>query len=94
MEETMQSNQPISEESLCTWMIDAVARLARVDPVSLGPTTAFEDLGLSSLAAVTLAAELSDAFGIEIDALVTWDYPTIGEVAHAISEGLVAARPE
>jgi acyl carrier protein len=85
----MQSKKTISEQLLCTWMIDAVARLARVDPTSLGPATAFEDLGLSSLAAVTLTAELSDAFGVEVDALVTWDYPTIGEVARAISAGVV-----
>jgi acyl carrier protein len=80
-----------TEEAICQWMIGAVARLARVDPSAVGPTTAFEDLGLSSLLAVTLATELSDAFGIEVDPLITWDYPTIREVAHAISDGRVGS---
>jgi acyl carrier protein len=78
-----------SEETLCRWIIRAVARMARVDVSALRPTTAFEDLGLSSLAGVTLAAELSDHFGIEVDALVTWDYPTIGEVAQALASGAI-----
>jgi acyl carrier protein len=82
----------ITEKALCDWMIQAVGRLARVDAATLGPATAFEDLGLSSLAAVTLASDLSDAFAIEVDALVTWDYPTIGEVAEAIASGRAGSR--
>jgi acyl carrier protein len=80
----MSERQPVSEDALCRWMIEAIARLIHVEPSSLGPASAFEDLGLTSLAAVRLAAEISDAFGIEVDALVTWDYATIGEVAQAI----------
>lgn len=83
---------PVTEQSLCDWMIGALGRIVRVDAATLGPATAFEDLGLSSLAAVTLATDLSDAFGIEVDALVTWDYPTIGEVAEAIASGRAGAR--
>ena len=83
----MNQAESVTEESLCNWMIETIARQVRVDAASLGPASAFEDLGLSSLAAVTLATELSDAFGIDVDALVTWDYPTIGEVAKAIASG-------
>ncbi|MGA3120527.1 MAG: acyl carrier protein [Polyangiaceae bacterium] len=86
----MTIKMPPTEEALREWMIAAVARLARVDVATVGPATAFEDLGLSSLVAVTLASELSDAFGIEVDALITWDYPTIGAVAQALSKGHVA----
>jgi acyl carrier protein len=82
--------EPLNEETLCRWIIRAVARLARVDASTVGPATAFEDLGLSSLAGVTLAAEMSDAFGIEVDALVTWDYPTIGDVARFLSSAAPA----
>jgi acyl carrier protein len=83
----MRVKLPPTEESLCQWMIAAVARLARIDVRSVGPATAFEDLGLSSMVAVTLATDLSEAFGIEVDALITWDYPTIGAAARAISLG-------
>ncbi len=86
----MTIKEPPTEQALREWMIAAVARLARVDVATVGPSTAFEDLGLSSLVAVTLASELSDAFGIEVDALITWDYPTIGAVAHALANGHVA----
>jgi acyl carrier protein len=88
----MMTKQPLTEEALCTWMIGAVARLARVEVAQVRDSTSFEDLGLSSLAAVTLAAQLGDAFGVDVDPLVTWDYPTIGEVARAVSGGLVGTR--
>jgi acyl carrier protein len=77
----------MTEDALCRWIIRTLARLVRVDASRLGPETAFAELGLSSLAAVTLTTDLSDAFGIDVDALVTWDYPTIGEVARAIASG-------
>ena len=76
-----------------TWpAVDVLALIALIehllakDPKDR-PATAFEDLGLSSMVAVTLATDLSEAFGIEVDALITWDYPTIGAAARAISEG-------
>lgn len=84
----MKIDEPLTEEALVKWMIEAVARLTRVNAASLDADTAFEDVGLSSMAAVSLVSELSDAFGIEVDALVTWDHPTIGGAARAICEGL------
>lgn len=83
----MTDRLPLTEDALCTWMIDTIAGLLRIDPSSVSASSAFEDLGLTSLAAVRLAAELSDAFGVEVDALIAWDYATIGEVARAISRG-------
>ncbi len=80
------TQEPLTEEALVRWIIDAVARLARVSAESLDADTSFEDIGLSSMAAVSLASELSDAFGIEVDALVTWDHPTIGGAARAICQ--------
>jgi acyl carrier protein len=88
----MIAKEPATEAALCDWMIRTLARQARVDASTLGPETAFEEVGLSSLAAVSLAADLSEHFGIEVDALVTWDYPTIGEVARAIATGVVGVR--
>jgi polyketide synthase 13 len=83
----MTNGAAITEEVVQEWMIQAVARHARLRPTEVGVDTAFEEVGLTSLAAVSLAAELSDAFGIEVDALVAWDHPTIGKAARAIVEG-------
>jgi acyl carrier protein len=77
----------IDEAVLCNWLIGAVARYARVSESTVSAGTAFQEAGLSSLAAVMLSGELSDAFGIEVDPMLTWDYPTIGEVARAIAQG-------
>jgi acyl carrier protein len=81
----------IDEAALCRWLIAAVARYARVSEASVSAGTAFQEAGLSSLAAVMLSGELCDEFGIEVDPMLTWDYPTIGEVARAISQGVVGA---
>ncbi len=81
---------PLDEEKLRIWLIAAVARYARVSAASVTASTAFQEAGLSSLSAVMLSGELCDEFGIEVDPLLTWDYPTIGEVAHAIAHGLVS----
>lgn len=88
----MTDERTITEDALCTWMIEAIAGLLHVEPSCLGPTSAFEEMGLTSLAAVRLAADLSDAFDIEVDALITWDYATIGEVARAICEHATAEQ--
>jgi acyl carrier protein len=77
---------PMEEEAVCRWIIDAVARYARVSAATLNAGTAFEDTGLSSLAAVMLSGELSDALGVDIDPMITWDHRTIGEAARAICE--------
>ncbi len=93
----MGAKEAPTEDTLIRWIIAQVAKLARLDVASLGPATAFEDVGLSSLAGVTLAAELSSHFGIDVDALITWDYPTIGEVARAIARSFsppAVALPE
>lgn len=89
----MTTEEAPTEQAIRAWIIGAVAQIARVDAASLGPETAFEDLGVSSLAALTLATELSDRFGVDVDPLVAWDYPTIGEVARAIFSRLAAVPP-
>ena len=82
----MKSDSTITEESLCRWLIDAVARYVRIRASLLQPNTSFQEVGLSSIAAVSLSAEMSDEFGIEVDPMVTWEHPTIGEVARVIFE--------
>ena len=89
----MTRSTPIDEAALCNWLIAAVARYARVSEASVSAGTAFREAGLSSLAAVMLSGELCDEFGIEVDPMLTWDYPTIGEVARAIAQGRVGVPP-
>jgi acyl carrier protein len=85
----MKSDRPVTEESICSWLIEAVARYVRVEASAVTPNTAFEEVGLSSLAAVTLSAEMADFFEIEVDPLVTWEHPTIAETAGAVARSAV-----
>jgi acyl carrier protein len=90
----MPPETPMSEEAICQWLVHAVARYVRVDVAKVRPSMTFEEIGLSSLAAVTLSAELSDAFGVDVDPLLTWEYPTIAEAARAIAQGNVYLRKQ
>jgi acyl carrier protein len=84
----MISSSPITEESICSWLIETIASVARVEASTLKAESAFVDLGLSSLAAVALTTRMSDIFGVDVDPMLTWDHPTIGEAARALSQRL------
>ena len=71
----------LTERQLRTWMTVRVAELVKVAPETVSQDAVFQDLGLSSLQVVELAAELEDFSGREIPATMVYEYPTIGEAA-------------
>jgi acyl carrier protein len=80
----MSIRQQQKEAELRQRVVSTVARLARVDVSFVRPETSFEELGLDSLAAVTLTAELADELGIALDPALTWDFPTVEEAIAAL----------
>jgi acyl carrier protein len=77
-----------NEERICHWLVEAVARHCEVAASAVNASTAFVDVGLSSMAAVMLSLEVSEALGVDVDPMLTWDHPTIGEAARAIAKSL------
>jgi acyl carrier protein len=66
-------------------MVGRIAEMVRVPPETVSPDAVFSDLGLSSVQAVELTAELEDRTGREIPPTLVFEYPTIDEAAAYIA---------
>ncbi|GAB3175725.1 acyl carrier protein [Myceligenerans halotolerans] len=73
-------------QDLEAWLTEQVVGFgtAAVDQVT--PTTPLAELGLDSVYALALCGEIEDAYGIEVDATIAWDHPTIQALAVALAE--------
>ena len=76
--------------ALREWIIRWVAGELGVRPQEVDCEAAFDDMGLSSIQAVSMAGELEEMLGLKVDPDVAWEFPTIAQlVAHlAISNGM------
>ena len=79
------SNHNIAMQDLLLKMIRS-AKLTTT--ANLNAQTAFEDLGLDSLAGVILSEELAEELHIQISPSVFWEYPTVEELAKHLDEQL------
>lgn len=79
-------------ENVQAWLVARLAALLETKPDAITPAATFTDLGLSSVRAVELAAELEDHLGRELPATLVYDYPTVSAVARYVAE-LAAAEP-
>jgi acyl carrier protein len=74
-----------SAEAIRAWLIERVAFYAERRPDEIATDTALVELGLDSVYALTLGGDIEDRFGVETEATLGWDHPTID----AITEYLV-----
>lgn len=72
---------PLTQRHVKAWMIKRVAEYLKVGPETVSPDAVFSELGLSSVQAVELTAELEDFSGREIPATMVYEYPTIEDAA-------------
>ncbi|MGP8297703.1 acyl carrier protein [Streptomyces inhibens] len=71
----------LTQRQVKRWLTGRVAELLKVAPETVSPSAVFSELGLSSLQAVELTAELEDFSGREIPATMVYEYPTIEDAA-------------
>jgi acyl carrier protein len=71
----------LTQRQVRRWLTGRVAEMLNVAPDTVSPHAVFSELGLSSLQAVELAAELEDMSGREVPATMVYEYPTIEDVA-------------
>lgn len=70
-----------SVEELRSWLTDRVAEYLEVEPGEVDPETPFESQGLESMSALALCDEIEDHLDIAVEATLTWDHPTITQLA-------------
>lgn len=54
-----------------------LAKLLSVEPSSISDTTSFDRYGFDSTAVVGLSGALSEELGIDLDANIAYDFPTV-----------------
>lgn len=67
------------------WVIEWVAVFAGIAAPDVDSTRTFLQYGLDSVALLTLGADFEQRYSFSPDAAMFWDYPTIGELADALS---------
>jgi acyl carrier protein len=67
------------------WIVSRLARLLGVKPEEIGVDDPLSEYGLESVEAIALSGELSDLLGRQLSPTLTWDYPTIADLARFLS---------
>jgi acyl carrier protein len=73
-------------QEILEWLVDWVAREARMDPASIDPEQQIVNFGLSSRQAVLLTGELEDWLGRPLATSLVWDYPTLSRMETHLAE--------
>ena len=68
------------------WLIDNLAQRLGVSTSDIELEEPFASLGLNSVAAVSLSADLEDWLDIKLSATIVYDYPNIAELAAYLSQ--------
>ncbi|MGH3494308.1 MAG: type I polyketide synthase, partial [Sciscionella sp.] len=83
----MTAAAPLQEAELCRWLVRRVAQTAGIDERQVGLHRPLTELGLSSVQAVSLTAELGDLLGRRLPATLAWQTPTILALARHLTAG-------
>jgi acyl carrier protein len=83
----------ITSEDIRGWLIARVAIAARCDPAAIDGRELLTSYGLSSIAAVSLTAELEDWLDISLSPLLIWDHPTIDSLVEHLAAQLDERAP-
>ncbi|MCX4883661.1 MULTISPECIES: acyl carrier protein [unclassified Streptomyces] len=75
------STRTMTRRQVRSWLVGRVAEHLKVAPETVSPQAVFSELGLSSVQAVELTAELEDFSGLKIPPTMVYEYPTIDDVA-------------
>ncbi len=76
----------ISKREVKTWLLAWLVNRDYYEDSQNNEQTPFAEMGLNSIDAVELSAELSQAVGIILDSTIAWHYPNVELLAEHIAE--------
>ncbi|AJK69899.1 polyketide synthase Pks13 [Corynebacterium marinum] len=79
-------------EQLRGWLRDWVVQVSGLSPEEITDTKPMENFGLSSRDAVILSGALENLLGVQLDATIAYEYPTIQALAQRLVDGEPASR--
>jgi acyl carrier protein len=83
--------QNTSSSAICEWMVAEIAARLGVPTSEIDPDLPVEAYGLTSLAAVSMLAELSEWLGWQVTPSVLVEYPTVSAIADQLASELAGA---
>ena len=87
-----QTPATMTVEQLRGWLRDWVVNVTGLTPEDVTDTKPMENFGLSSRDAVVLSGELENLLGVQLDATIAYEYPTIQALAQRLVDGEPASR--
>jgi len=85
MSDLVDGSTPASETVIAGYLMEQIAILHPPKQASCGPDSPFNELGVDSLDAVSLAGIIEERFAITIDPVEFFDYPTPSALARMIA---------
>ena len=86
------TNKPIS--TVENWLIDNIARRLGVSTREINSEEPFASMGLDSVQAVRLSAELEDYLGVKLSPTVIYDYPNISSLTEYLTGSIANHEPQ
>jgi acyl carrier protein len=77
---------PPNAEAIQTWLINQVAQQVAIAPEEIDIDTPFEDYGLNSAQAMSIAAQGEQLLGFQPAPVLLWHYPTIRSLSERLAE--------
>jgi len=87
-----QAPATMTVEQLRGWLRDWVVDVTGLSPDEVTDTKPMENFGLSSRDAVVMSGELENLLGVQLDATIAYEYPTIQALAQRLIDGEPASR--
>lgn len=85
---------PMRRSAIEDEVVDHLADVLRRQPAQIDRVRTFESQGLESLMAVEFRARLDAATGVELSATITFNHPTVRELAAHIHDRFESAPPD
>ncbi|MET7771700.1 SDR family NAD(P)-dependent oxidoreductase [Nocardia sp. NPDC005366] len=73
-------------------IVDLICRHSGLEPADIDRHEQFASYGLNSIQAVRIAADLSEALGVELPPTMAWEYPSIDAAAAALAASVAGER--
>ncbi|MFI0374255.1 SDR family NAD(P)-dependent oxidoreductase [Actinomadura sp. 1N219] len=83
----------VGADSIRRYLIEQIARRARIAVADVDPDRPLEEFGLASRDAVAIAGELEQLLGRSLPATLVWEHPTIDRLSVALASGDAVRDP-
>lgn len=70
-----------TQAEIIDWLIEKVAKEAKLKPENVSTDTPFVSFGLDSIVIVTLVDDLEHWLNTSLDPTIFWEYPTIEKLS-------------